>query len=776
MTTSCTSQRGTKKPGFATRLVLTAAAMGFLAGPLHAATPEKIEEAIKKGVDALYKLQNAQGNWEINQTRPGPGVKVDTADGSQFGGKTALATYALLAAGERPLDDRIVKATEWLRTADVIGSYALGVRANVWLNLPTTPQNMAAMAKDGKALVEHVAPKNSKFAGTYNYTEKVNHYDMSCSQYGVLGMWAVAQRMESSVNPQYWLMVEEAWHKLQQPDGGWVYRGVPAANTDPSKPIEATSIQLGAAGVATLFITQDYLHSNAGLDGTQGNINDPYITKGLTFIASKLPTLIKSPNLYAMYGIERIGVASGYKYIGDVDWFQAGADALLRQQSKTGAWSQYGNEPGTSFALLFLSRGRAPVMMNKLQYDLADKEGNWNQRPRDVANVAKWVDAKIERHLNWQIIDLKHKEPLRDLHDSKILYISGNQALNFKPEEQAVLKQYIEEGGLIVATADAGKDIFAKSFRDLGKKLFPEYEFKQLDEKSAPLMTSEQFPASQWKKKMRIEALGNNARWFMILLPDADVGKTFQRQDQNRPEAYQFFANLFLYSIDKTDARFKGDTHIVRVDPKVKTTKTITVGRLKYNGRWDPEPGGWKRLAAVMNNTDKVKLEVKPLELGKDKLDGVKIVHLTGVDKFTLTASQRTALQDFVKGGGLLVIDAAGGSDDFNASVQAELSKMFPDQVAQLAAPIKKDDPLYTLGTPLTAKYRSYTLIKRPSGALGFRLNGLTFNNKLGVIYSSDDLSCGLVGQSVDGIIGYTPDVATGLMERIINLKDAGKI
>jgi len=749
------------------------ASVAFLCGSARAATPEQIEKAIQKGVAFLYSKQDQFGSWEIDQKPASHEGEGGGADLGQKGGKTALSTYALLAAGENGLDPRIVKATDWLRQFKIEGHYALGIRANVWLNLPTTPQNLTAMRQDGKTLVTDVGAANTPLAGLYSYVtwKKPDHPDMSCSQYGVLGAWAVAQRLSGSIAPQYWMLVDRAWRKWQQDDGGWAYGGKPG---DYFK----TSIQMTSAGVATLFITQDYLYAGEGLDGTRGNIFDPNITRGLAFIAQKFPALVKSPNLYAMYGIERIGVASGYKYLGDEDWFQEGADALVRMQQPNGALGWAENAiPDTAFGVLFLSRGRSPVMMNKLQYDVGGKEANWNQRPRDVANVAKWVDSKIERHLNWQIIDLKHKDPLHDLHDSKILYISGNQALNFDDKERNLLKQYIEEGGLIVGTADASKDIFSRSFRDLGKKMFPDYEFKQLDEKTpGPLMTAEQFPASQWKRKFRIEALGNNARWFMILLPDADVGKTFQRQDQNRPEAYQFFANLFLYSIDKTDARFKGDTHIVRVDPKVKTTKTITVGRLKYNGRWDPEPGGWKRLAAVMNNTDKVKLEVKPLELGKDKLDGVKIVHLTGVDKFTLTASQRTALQDFVKGGGLLVIDAAGGSDDFNASVQAELSKMFPDQVAQLAAPIKKDDPLYTLGTPLTAKYRSYTLIKRPSGALGFRLNGLTFNNKLGVIYSSDDLSCGLVGQSVDGIIGYTPDVATGLMERIINLKDAGKI
>jgi len=747
----------------------------------RAASPDQIQTAIHKGVAFLYSQQNGNGNWEKSQTRQPIKGNGSGIDDGQWGGRSALATYALLTAGERPLDDRIVKATHWLRQAPLDGIYAIGMRANVWESLPASPANLNALRADGKKLASSLGPPNTKYSGTYDYFagQKFNRLDVSVSQYGVLGMWAVAQRLEGTVLPQYWMLVEQAWHRLQQPDGGWTYYGEPGGGF-------STSIQMTAAGVASLFITQDYVHSGDGLEGNRGNISDKALNSGLEFIGKKLPDLIQNPNFYAMYGIERIGVASGYKYIGNLDWFKAGADVLVHRQSGEGNWGgggENGPVPDCAFSVLFLSRGRAPVMMNKLQYKLAAKggsaeEGHWNQRPRDVANATAWISGKLERRLNWQIIDLNH-QPLDDLHDSQILYISGNEPLSFTDQEIGYLKQYVEEGGLILGTADAENEGFSKSFRQLGKTLFPEYEFKSLDEKSpGPLMTGEQFPASQWKRKMRIESLGNGARHMMVLIPDGDLGRTFQRRDTNRPEAYQFVANLFLYCNDKTAARFKGDTHVVREDPAITTQQTITVARLKYNGRWDPEPAGWRRLAAVIQRQDKTKVVTKTVELGKDSLDGVTIAHLTGTDKFTLTAAQRTALQTFVKNGGLLVIDACGGVDAFNASAQAELSQMFPDDVAQIATPLKGDSPLFAAagGAELHPVYRTYTLLQRPAGANGFRLTGIRFNGKLGVIYSSDDLSEGLVGQSVDGIIGYDPAVATELVRRILKLKTAGTI
>ena len=72
-------------------------------------------------------------------------------------------------------------------------------------------------------------------------------------------------------------------------------------------------------------------------------------------------------------------------------------------------------DPGiydSSFALLFLSRGRAPVLFNKLEYNLASSskkpvEGNWNQRPRDIANLTHFIGREREISMNWQIVNLQ---------------------------------------------------------------------------------------------------------------------------------------------------------------------------------------------------------------------------------------------------------------------------------------------------------------------------------------------------------------------------------
>ncbi len=743
------------------------------AAPARAATPEQIDAAIKKAVAYLYGRQNAQGNWEESQVNPG-GSSGETK--GQWGGRTALVVYALLAAGEKPLDPRIVKATEWLRTAPISGQYSVGVRANVWLNLPLTEPNKQSMVKEARLLLSGIS-KSGANKGFHSYNPGPGGIDLSCAQYGVLGSWAAAQRIEE-IPPAFWTLVENSWREQQDSAGGWAYNGKASSRE--------SSIQLTAAGVATLFITQEFLHSNEGIEGNKGNIVDPWINKGLASVSKRFPDSLKKLDSYAMYAVERVGVASGYKYFGDADWFKEGADVFIRSQKGEGNWTggHASSEASTSFGILFLARGGAPVMMNKLQYNVTPpkakegKEANWNQRPRDVAYATRWVEEKTERTLNWQIITLD-KTGVDDLHDSSILYITGNQTLSFSDKEKAVLKQYIEEGGMIIGNADVGKNEFVKSFRELAGELFPTEEFQQLQDKmDHPLMVSQQFIGSNWKRKPRIEGLGNRARLFMVLIPNDDFSRSLQMRDTNKEEIFEFFANAYLYSTDKTQGKYKGETHVVRADPKINAATSIKVARLKYNGRWDPEPGGWRQLAAVMNNRDKVKLETKTVELGKDSLAEYKIAHLTGTGQFKLSEQERTALKTFISSGGLLVIDAAGGFGEFDAAVQSELSSILPNEVSQITQPFKSDHVLYTAeaAEKVEPKYRVYAQIKLGADATRFRIRGITVDNKLAVIYSPDDLSVGLVGNAIDGIIGYAPDTATTLMRRILLLKTNGKI
>lgn len=732
---------------------------------------EQVQQSLRRGCDWLYSTQREDGTWEKGNA-PNPGGRENDHDGGQFGGRTALAVYALLASGEKHDDPRLTKAIDFLKRTEITGVYAVAMRMLAFSFLPQTDEVKRLIGRDAQLMLRMVKTQG-RAAGHYDYTPRVrgtNTYSHSRSQYGALGMWVAAQT-GFEIPQNYWALVERGWVANQDASGGWTYTH--AADNSRNLPLTPG---MTAAGIATLFITNDFLYSRQGLD-CRGNVNNPAIDKGLAWMAKnmdKVATDVRYDRDFpyvSLYAIERIGVASGLKYIGDVDWYSKGAAWIVGKQNTNGSWTGTGGSfvdthADSCFAMLFLARGRAPVVFNKLQYDLPEprgnnrREANWNQRPRDIANAVKWIGRQVERDLNWQIVPIDR--PLRDMHDAPMLFISGNQALNFTDEQKAKLRDYALQGGIIIGHADCRAQQFSKSFVELGGQLFGEqgYEFRELEE-SSPIYTNQAFPRSAWKRKPSVQALSNGTRELMILIARDDAGRDWQQDDKRNPEVWELAANLYLYAVDKRNFQFKGQTYLVDKRDAVKSERSLKLARLQYNGTWNPEPAGWHRLANVLHNNDKLDLQIETVKLGEGALADFKIAHLTGTREFRLEPAEREALKAFIGNGGTLLIDAAGGSTAFASAAEAELRQLYPSINGEI---IPASDPLFA---SLETGWRLFA--RQKIGGLSTpRLRAFTIDGRRAIYYSAEDLSTGLMGAPIDGIVGYDATTATEITRRLI--------
>jgi Domain of unknown function (DUF4159) len=766
---------------------------------------DEIDASIARAIECLFKLQNGAGNWE-QVDAPDPGASRHDAKGGQWGGRTALAVYALLSSGVSPNDPRMVKGIEFLKKANkdaqMMGYYALGLRSQIWLFLPPTKENKKMAEQEAKLMVAGVGRPGNKAAGLYDYTiPSVSRIDMSVSQYGVLGMWACEQLVPEIDyrGMDFWNVVDKAWKAQQEPDGGWSYDGKGGG--------KSTTLSMTTAGVATLFITQDYINESAGAE-CKGNISNKAIDSGMNWLSNRFPDLLNSDTKvdwrnYTLYGIERIGVASGFKYLSDVNWFAEGASYLVKGQNKNSGAYEGGKDDftDTAFGLLFLSRGRAPVMMNKIRYSISNPrrasrdgdddagrraiEGNWNQRPRDVANASKYTAKTTERLLNWQIIDLDVAAE-SDLRDAPIAFFAGSTrpgvpAIDLSQANRDKLRQYVEEGGMLVFSADCGDTKFSRSAEKLAIELLgSRAEFQPLDA-SHPILKNQQFPGDNWKTKPRASILTNGVRVLAMSVQD-DLGRSFQLNNSLRDEPFQFMTNVYQYAIDKSNAQVKGRSHVVEPNPAIVPTRSISVARLKYSNEnnaanWDPEPGAWRRLAAVFRNQHQVELKVDTVELGKGTLSEYKIAHITGAgEAVKLSDAVVAELKAFVDAGGLLIVDAAGGSVEFKNSIEPVLAKVNPE-FKNRANVLPQTDSLYTVNGMAAPKfgYRTFAMKTTIGQTRAPRIRGLQVGERYGILYSSEDLTAGLLGIHVDGIVGYEPQAAVDIMTRAIFYGSSGK-
>src|SRR5262249_27060843 len=146
----------------------------------------------------------------------------------------------------------------------------------------------------------------------------------------------------------------------------------------------------------------------------------------------------------------------------------------------------------SSFALLFLSKGLAPVLINKLNYPSAAAPAapgtlpNWNLHPNDARNLSEYVSGlpKWPKLLTYQEVDLDKvvaHGSVRDLLQAPILYISGLDEPKFSDAQVQLLRAYIEQGGFIFAIKNCDGAGFDEGIKNLVSRIYPgEAQLKRL--------------------------------------------------------------------------------------------------------------------------------------------------------------------------------------------------------------------------------------------------------------------------------------------------------
>jgi hypothetical protein len=591
-------------------------------------------------------------------------------------------------------------------------------------------------------------------------------WDNSNSQYGLLGVWSGAE-CGIEVPNAYWKAVEKHWTSCQLADGRWGYQPWDTQGT----------YAMTAAGIASLMVTHDYLDAPT-YGRTVGR--DPYspaLQKAFAWLESgdnSIAALEPATNYigYSVYGLERVGLASGYKYFGKHDWYSEIAQMLLGTQWPSGAFGRgpegFDSIVDTAFTTLFLARGRHPVMMNKLRF-----EKHWTNRPRDLANLARFASRQLERPLNWQVVNLSGDVDWSDWLDSPVLYIASHEPpSNFGPREIQKLRNFVLAGGLIFTHADASNKTFSDFVEhQLAPQISPTYEMRDV-----PVDDVIYNAALKMKGPLpKLRGLSNGSRWLLIHSP-TDLSLAWQtRNERVEKRSFELGVNMFVYAAGLSDFRNRLDSPYVPAPPSPGSS-TINVARISYAGNWDPEPYAWIRFARWFQWETDQAISVQPIAVDKLTIQTAPIAHVVGTAGYVPADADIAALRGYVNSGGILLIDACGGSS-------ALVKKVGTDWLAKLLAPnallasVTLDDPL--LSGKIAGTEKLARLITRPNisstDAAGVKLQTATIG-KGRIIYCSGDLISGLLGVNTLGISGYKPAAAMSIVKNAVLLSESSPV
>lgn len=716
-------------------------------------TDQQVTDAIRKGVDFLYKAQGAWGHWDVKDPKSAKGHEA-----TQFGGWTAIATYALLSAGEEWQNNpKIESALEFLAKTEITGTYAVGLRAHVWPKLPdksTKINFLEELQEDAYLLINGI-----NAGGGYKYVLGDKEYDNSNTQYGALGAWECAKR-GVDVSSDYWQKLEKHFMDSQNQGGGWSYKGGGPSTQGGTPPMTA-------AGLAVLYMTLDYLHSR-DFERPGATDNHPVyksITNGLGYMNANYKP---SDNGYFMVGMERVALASGMKYFNNLDWYQSGATTLIKSQKPDGSMANGhgGPVPSTAFALIFLSRGRVPVFANKLEIPGQP----WNNRPRDLANLTKWASDEFEINMNWQVVSIQ-RQP-EDWMDAPILYLASHQPLTLDEPQLKKIKRFIDLGGVLVTSSDGGSREFSSWVTSTFEAMYP-YKFKPLpaDDDLYNIVFREQ--------GQNIQSLHNGVRHLVVHF-NSDAGATWQTQSHRNASPWQMMGNIFQYAIEKSKPRNRLEAHYVTA--KGNAGPIVHVGRARYEGNWNPEPLAWQQASIRASNDSKARFAGHRIDLADIGGADVSMVHVAGTEAVQFTDAQIQAIKKFVNDdGGVIFFEAVGGKAAFAESVQNMLTAAFPDQRLRIIDSASRVLSGGGIGGYDATRVDYRVFFKQRLGASSRPgLLTISINGEPRIFVSPEDLSTGMVGQPVWGIFGYdnasSLHLATNIALHAASLKPANGV
>jgi Domain of unknown function (DUF4159) len=738
--------------------------------PTPKVAEEDVRDAIRRMVDFQYKTMSPRGDWEEVPNRAGYNKhKYASKKKLEYGGRTALVVLSLLYAGEDHKDERLGKTMAFLKEAELTGTYASSIRASVWSKI-FDPKMKPLLKRDARFLVDAMTKIDGTIPGFFAYHRPCPGYgDHSNTQYGVLGLRDAAIR-GVEIPLKYWEAIEKHMINLQWENGGWSYR-IRRGDGD-RQPYGNMTVGC----LANLYITLDMLQvkyegafNGKSAKGCGRRKPPAAIDKGLAWLDENMPDHTGNMGLYFLYGLERCAHASGRKTFGGKNWFEEGAQWVLRQLgSKDSIGSYRGPNIPTAWAILFLSKGQAPIFYNKL-----DTGADWCNKLRDISTVSKYIGHELEQRVNWQVIDID--APVETWLDAPILFFSGHDIPPFTDEEKKKLRLYTDSGGTIVAQACCSKREFTRGFQKLAEEVWPEWELQRLDRKH-PVMSAHHEIRGRLPQMLHIH---DGCRSRVFLVTQGMAGAWNQNLQKRYKTYFQLGMNLARYASDKRMLRSRLAFY----------AKPVLV-ELARQGKPVPDAGGEAEIALADYPTDGKRLTaIRGLrhlaELLKeatgvnatrhvmndhtlDGLDGAQVVRMSGLHTFSVSDANIEKLRTFVKRGGLIVADAQTGRKGFRDSFPAFVEKLLPG--AKLAK-VPQTDPVIT-GQGLSRTGFDATKV-RYTRALKFtrfraELEEVRLDGRRVILYSPYDLTVGLDGMDCWGSEGLVRNDALKLWTNIV--------
>lgn len=764
----------------------------LFAEPAPAAEPPKdvlvkrVNRAIDDGVQYLKSRAEGRDDWE--------GLEPNSQ--ANPGGWTSLVLLALLNAGVPPDDPVIQRGLKSLRRIESDHTYVVGLQTMVFA-LARQPEDVPRMQRNVDWLLGKRFFTGKQFRGWgYGIPGANGRPDGSNSQYALLGLHEAFQA-GIDIKAETWEAIRNYYVATQNRDGGWQYL--------PGVGGLASSRTMTTAGLCGLLITSMDLRRSRQVctpDKCGVYEEDPQIARALdwlgrNFVAGPELARVEQQHLYYyLYGLERAGRLSGQRFFGDHDWYRAGCQFLVDAQKPDGSWVGVGPEAPmrlvtTSFAVLFLSKGRTPVLISKLAWGPPDN-ADWNNDRNDARHLTEFCSRELFKRapLAWQVFDTRqmgdlNDEAIRDLAgellQSPIVYLSGHRSPRLTGAERKLLKEYLANGGFLYAEACCGSKEFDGGFRDLIREIMQDIygedrPLRPLPPEHPLWIASGKFESLS--ARLPLEGVEVGCKTVVVYSRDNSLccqWEVNQFGDGRGRDAFRLGANIVAYATGMEPPRPRGHhVEVARDDgPRKPPRGALQAAQLRHDGDWQPAPRAMRRLMAeVSHDGIDVALKTEPVRLIDESLLDFKFLYLHGRNGFRYDKADLANLRyNLEKGGGTLLADACCGSKAFDQAFRQFAADLFPGKKLEV---IPLTDELYgkdVNGAAITEVRCRREKDGKPEAEMRQvppHLEGIQVDGRWVLVYSKYDLGCALEKHRSPDCLGHDHDSALRLARAVV--------
>jgi hypothetical protein len=733
---------------------------------------QRVQRAIKSGIELLREKENGTGSWETQEQ----------GSGNFPGGYTSLAMLALLNAGVKPSDPIIDRSLKYLRTVEPEYTYVVALQTMVFAELGRN-EDRERIERNVKWLIDKRL-MDGKICRGWNYGKHSSMIpDNSNTQYALLGLHA-GHEAGIAIDPSVWQSIRDMYTTFQLLDGSWPYQNQNQGDH---------RLTMTTAGLCGLLIAGMELNKGREVlrpDGSAANCGvyeaNLQLAKAIRWIGDSNNfrpyrsgnswRTLPGENYYNLYGIERAGRLSGLRFFGDFDWYREGCEYLVERQGENGGWADQeriirGSEiVPTAFALLFLAKGRTPVLISKLAFGQTD---DWNNDRNDARNLAAYASKNVFRHLplGWQVFDTRRVdattndailELVGQLLQSPIAYFDGHEAPEFSDVQEKMLKEYIEQGGFILAEACCGRKNFDEGFRKLMKRLFPDNPLRKLPATHAIWRSHAVVPPGSFN----LEGIDYGCKTVVVYSPE-DLSCSWENNDEKSERgrlAFRLGGNIIAYATGMEPPLPKlTEVDVVKDDPEGKIIPRgyLKVAQIRHSADWRPAPNAMRNLMDYLHKQIgiDVALQTKLIDPADPNLADWRFLYMHGRGAFGISDAGMKKLRFVLGDGGLLFADACCGNQAFDGSFRQMVDRLIPNIKLQ---PIPLNDDLYSAqlnGQPIT-QVHCRTQPASEAGGGEYRLTapyleGIRLGNRWAVIYSKYDIGCALEKHQSSDCLGH---------------------